>query len=374
MCDASDTRTCRFPSQLQTHLSFQFPPSLFFFSFLFFLAKPFPLTRVCPRLSPTHLFAPSLPNLSPTRTILRRQVVNTTMSDLNLESELFEKIVWTLIRRPQLNRLEFQRPVQVAKAETEKKGASVQVQLVQLVQMIGRDEHNNKIEFAVKHTPGGDCPEEGDELHVSWEIMTQGSHPVPYFSLQDIGTWSNWELVLRIGLKVLWKSVKTNMWHCKYLQSPPGTKTMDKRRSGALANYAWGAAIYAYLMRSTWPEVQSFVPRMGLAHVVEVRLNHFEQHVVCTPIPEPLAKLEGPRYQFRFTVARAKELRGTEGDVTQRLQNVDASWQSLDFEWARGKLSGADLEIAKTRTHCDHCWLQWNVCGQSPVTMLRCIF
>ncbi|KAF2487625.1 hypothetical protein BDY17DRAFT_289301 [Neohortaea acidophila] len=283
------------------------------------------------------------------------------------EHELYSKRIWSLIRKPEINRLEFHRSALIAGS------ASKQMTLFDLSY---KESYTTIATFRIQRPPGDDFPSPGDEFYAVWEVSTRGSHPVPYFRIQNIGCWSNWGYALRLAFKIVWKSKKTGKWRTKYLQSAGKLRSHDAKRAGSLADYCWGVAIYAYLMRSAWPERQSFVPNFGLAHVVEVTVNQFEQTAHCVPVTEPLQELKGPNYEFSLAVATMKRLTVQVGTVTQRLQNVNGPWQSLSFEWVEGhtqryidnaKAAGSTAESArdelsrlKKRTMCDSCWLQHN--------------
>lgn len=289
-----------------------------------------------------------------------------------LEKRRFERTIYSLSQFPQQKRMVFRRPGYKSYAADPKKGDKLSV-----YSQAGTYEHGGDANFTIKTPVGGEYPNVGDYVYPVWEVMTEGVHPVPYFRVGDIGCWTNWPHVLKLGFKLLWKSNANRKWYYKYLQSGVKASFKDPKKQGSQADYCWGIAIYAMLMRSTWPKRQSFVPKFGRAHVVEVTLDQFEQKAVCSALAKPLADLKGPVFSFRTAVQLTKQLSASVGGSTWRLENVDGPWQRLQWDWleehraryqqeamAAGKTEkdvNRKLKHQKKDKLCDCCWIAYNV-------------
>ncbi|KAK3670652.1 hypothetical protein LTR78_009487 [Recurvomyces mirabilis] len=147
------------------------------------------------------------------------------------------------------------------------------------------------------------CPGNGDEVFGSWEVMDQGrSHPCPYFPVGSFSGWSNHAEVLRIGLRIIWKSRQTNVWRSRYLRRALMTIYWDEDKPGTENLYCQGTALLAYLLRNKWPQKQSFVPAYGTAQVVEIKYNPFLQVATCSPVLEPIEALQGPFWREQLVM------------------------------------------------------------------------
>jgi len=208
-------------------------------------------------------------------------------------------------------------------------------------------------------------PQLGDETYPAWEVMKQGSgpHNVPYFRNPDLGPYENWSYANKLAFKVIWKSKSDGQWRVRMLQRH-NIGDMLAPQPGALVSYAHGTALYAYLMRATWPSKPDFLPYFGRAVLHKATRNSSQQNIQLDVVSGTLANLQGPRFSLK--VMRVA-MRGTVNEPL--FDNVDGPWAALDWQWlddpscwdpsAGGSVSnlGHIKDDIKKRKACDFCYI-----------------
>lgn len=195
----------------------------------------------------------------------------------------------------------------------------------------------------------------GDDMYVSWEVMNGDvAHPVPAFPMGNIGCYSNWKAVLRVGLKVTFKKPNSSRWRAMYVQYGDGMKAqIDDNVPGATRVYGVGAAVLAHLLNGHWPNKQNWVPNLGLPNMVRVLVDPFERKIFCRPVTGPLERLNEVKYSLLVPTQELRGLRAKDNQgntLPENFQNVDGEWQKKDMSWINvNKLS----TTYGRRTWCD---------------------
>ncbi|KAK4546082.1 hypothetical protein LTR36_002219 [Oleoguttula mirabilis] len=256
------------------------------------------------------------------------------------EHATFDRIVWSLERIPKANRMIFHRPALTLAPEKAGAGGNTYRTLGYMkYRHFGESTSNAKAKMEFLRSAESDLPEPGDVIWSTWEVMDKDCvHATPAFPIGDVGCWSNWHDVLRLGYKIIWQSQKSSKFYYKYLQwAAPRTclRAISDNKTGSVTSYAYGAGILAHLLKSTWPgrEEQGFVPDFGPAHIVEVIYDAFRQTATCQPVTAPLEQLSGPIYSENAVLSQLGALRVTEHGVQKHLENINGDWQGLDWAW-----------------------------------------
>ncbi|KAK3074736.1 hypothetical protein LTR53_002611 [Teratosphaeriaceae sp. CCFEE 6253] len=246
--------------------------------------------------------------------------------------QMHDKIVWSMTYLPQQAMRVFRRPGQFVAKNHERESV-----MVANMKYYDAEGGHHTFDIHVPITPGSPSP--GDEVSMAWEVMDKGRiHDAPYFALPDVGCWTNWTDVLRLGLKIIFKPQNSTKYYVKWIQDTHGSNYgfTNHQVPGSNWRYAVGAGILAYLLRSEWPKVQRFVYRFGVAHVIEVVADPFMQQATCNPVVGPIEVLSGPDYKLDFATWQLNRLRATDSagvELPDRLTNVDGPWQSFDHSW-----------------------------------------
>lgn len=215
----------------------------------------------------------------------------------------------------------------------------------------------DNINVAMDAGPEGMTPQVGDTFWIQFEVMKpgKGEHPVPFFRNATIGAYENWEYANMIAFKIFWKSKATGKFYVKYWQrNVPKPLYVPGHYKNCHRRYALGVALYAYFVRSEWPNKPACVPSFGYANLAMVEVNHLRQQVNINVLTRSLAILKGPKEDLRPVI----ELMKAAG-----LHNVNGPWQSLDHSYVddpntyeNGVLPNGMVRAGlRQRRSCDAC-------------------
>lgn len=213
-----------------------------------------------------------------------------------------------------------------------------------------------------------------DEYYAVWEVMRpgEGTHPVPFFRLCEIGCWSNWYYANKVAFKLVWFSTKDNKWKTKYLQRQGRHRFVENCTGlGALLDYSLGVGIYEYFVRSRFPDAQPWSANFGQAKIVAVQVNHFEQTITLSHMASAADKLRGPTCDPNVPRVAMEKL-GLQ-NVNSPFKGFDWGWLEQSNFWKGGVITKDKKECRgfKGRTKCDYCFLAERV---SPLHMFRLAF
>ncbi|KAK3712965.1 hypothetical protein LTR37_008850 [Vermiconidia calcicola] len=209
----------------------------------------------------------------------------------------------------------------------------------------------------------GMAPQVGEKFYAIWEIRKDGdAHEAPYFRVCDLGMYSNWTDANKLGLKIIWYSKRDKKWYGRYLQRTTDMLVHDPENAqGALNRYKQGAALYAYFVRSWYPNAQPWFPILGISDQIQVNVDGFQQNVVISVVDAPLRSLQGPipaNGSLDVVALRMEEL---------GFENVNGDWRDFgDKSWLDSDPYTGDMSVtpkerlsrkrtAIDRRHCDRC-------------------
>jgi hypothetical protein len=175
-----------------------------------------------------------------------------------------------------------------------------------------------------------DCPAPGDTVYFSFECMkpSAGEHVVPYFRCQRIGIYKNWHFANKVAVKLCWVSRTSPSWRANYIQK--GTARADRMREYGYS-YNSGTALYAFLTRTHWKDKPESVPDLGVADLMQFRVDQFQQKILTRIVPNELCDIRALPAATKTSPAAVRlRLRDLGYD------NVDADWPSLEQAPNRG--------------------------------------
>ncbi|KAK5719782.1 hypothetical protein LTR17_015153 [Elasticomyces elasticus] len=169
------------------------------------------------------------------------------------------------------------------------------------------DRHIFGIQLSKEYQADARCPSRKDVVYAAWELMKpgKGPHETPYFRLPEIGPYDNWSTGNKLGFKFIWHSAKYNQWFVKTIQQMSKNYLWQVGPGPAQhEQYKLSTGLYAYFMRSQWPDKPTWVADFGRASVLRIEVNQLQQRIDATVISGSLAVLEGPK----FSVAAATNM------------------------------------------------------------------
>ncbi|KAK5166816.1 uncharacterized protein LTR77_007545 [Saxophila tyrrhenica] len=160
-----------------------------------------------------------------------------------------------------------------------------------------------------------------------------------------------------MAFRIVWQSKIDKQWHYRYYQSNWQNASGNAPGEG-IKGFPMAMSLYAHLTHGQWPEpinnqhikFWKTVEWWGHANLLRVKVDRLRQVIRAQVVNEPLLPLPQPNFDLG-AVVEAMEDHGFE--------NVNAKWQSLQFDWLTdpqwwpdGK-AGKPHASVKKRTDCD---------------------